>query len=180
MWPGVLGAAFIVAFVFYVAIETGTGGWMTSHLESLRIASTTAATLTSAFWLALFVGRLVIALVPADLPERTVVLVAAALSTVCLLATSIPRAAPFAYLAAGVAMAPLYPTGIVWLAKLRPDDARTTAWLFPATGLGGIAGPAAIGLVVGAFGVGWVPAALAIVAAVMTVAFLGANRIAAR
>ena len=178
--PGPLVTAFIVAFVFYVAIETGTGGWMTSHLESHGMASTTAATLTSAFWLALFGGRLLVALVPADVADRVVVLAAAGATTLFLLGTAIPAAAPIAYLAAGAAMAPIFPTAIVWLARLRPDDSRATAWLFPATSLGGIAGPGAIGVVVGMFGVAWVPVVLGLVALAMTASFVLANRIARR
>src|SRR5207253_10252012 len=55
---------FVSAFVVYTATETGTGGWMTSHLESAGLASASAATLTSGFWLALVAGRLLFTLVP--------------------------------------------------------------------------------------------------------------------
>src|SRR6185312_7135103 len=73
-WPGRLVLIFICAFVLYVAIETGTGGWMPSHLESLGISSTTAAATTSAFFLALVTGRLLITIVPPRVPESTIVL----------------------------------------------------------------------------------------------------------
>jgi MFS transporter, FHS family, glucose/mannose:H+ symporter len=178
--PSLLVLAFVFAFVFYVGIENGTGGWMTSHLESTGVASVEAATLTSGFWLAVLAGRLAIASIPADVSERTVVLASAAAATACLAATALPAAAPVAYIAAGLAMAPIFPTAIVWLARLRPDDARTTAWLFPATSVGGIAGPGAIGIVVGAFGVAWVPAVLAGVALAMASSFFIASRSAGR
>ena len=74
-------------------------------------------------------------------------------------------AAPVAYVLTGLALAPIFPTGIVWLAKLRPADSRATSWLFPAAMAGGIAGPGAIGLVVADFGVGWAPLVLALLAA---------------
>ena len=73
-------------------------------------------------------------------------------------------------------MAPIFPTGIVWLAKLRPGDSRATSWLFPAVSIGGIAGPGAIGLVIAGFGVRWAPAVLATVAVGMSTAFWLANR----
>ena len=66
--PGRLVSIFIVAFVLYVAIENGTGGWMTSHLEYVGLRSTEAATVTSGFWLALVTGRLLMTLVPPSIP----------------------------------------------------------------------------------------------------------------
>lgn len=175
-WPGRLVLLFVAAFVLYVAVEVGTGGWMTSHLESVGFASDRAATLTSAFWLALVTGRLLIALVPSSVAEPTIVLVAAAATTVALgLATS-GALAPFAYIAAGLMMAPIFPTGIVWLAKLRPGDSRATAWLYPAASVGGALGPGAIGIVIAEAGVAWAPAVLAVVAAGMYVAFVAASR----
>ena len=92
-----------------------------------------------------------------------------------LLAASVGAIAPWAYVASGVAIAPIFPTGIVWLARLRPGDARAGSWLFPATSLGGIAGPGAIGLVVAGFGVRWTPLVLAAIAAGMLLAFYSAR-----
>jgi fucose permease len=174
--PGALVAIFIGAFVLYVALENGTGGWMTSHLESVGLASNSAATVTSAFWLALVTGRLLIALVPPRVAEATIVLTASGAATVALAAAAAGAAAPLAYVAAGLAMAPIFPTGIVWLAKLRPGDSRATAWLYPAASIGGVVGPGAIGLVIAQAGVGWAPAVLAMVAAAMSAAFFAASR----
>ncbi|TMD73205.1 MAG: hypothetical protein E6I81_05230 [Chloroflexi bacterium] len=178
--PGILVLIFVGAFVCYVGIETGTGGWMTSHLESVGIGSTAAATFTSGFFLALVTGRLLMTLVPAALPEGAIVLAGSVIAAVLLLAASIGAVAPWAYVATGLAIAPIFPTGIVWLAKLRPGDSRATSWLFPAASIGGIAGPGAIGLVIAGFGVRWAPAVLATVAVAMSVAFWLANRWARR
>ena len=174
--PGALVLIFIVAFVLYVAIETGTGGWMASHLESLGVASTTAAATTSAFFLALMTGRLLITLVPARVRESTIVLAGAAVATLGLVLANVNAIAPFAYVAAGLAMAPIFPTGIVWLAKLRPGDSRATSWLYPAASIGGTFGPGVIGVVIAGAGVGWTPAVLAGVAIAMSGAFLMASR----
>jgi hypothetical protein len=61
---------------------------------------------------------------------------------------------------------------------LRPADAPSTSWLYPAASIGGTLGPGAIGLVVVGFGVGWTPIILPVVAAAMTIAFGAANRMA--
>jgi len=174
--PGRLVSIFIVAFVLYVAIENGTGGWMTSHLEYVGLRSTEAATVTSGFWLALVTGRLLMTLVPPSIPEPTIVLAGAGVATIALITASFGAAAPWAYIATGLALAPIFPTGIVWLAKLRPGDSRATSWLFPAASIGGIAGPGAIGIVIAQAGVSWAPAVLAVVAIGMTFAFFVAAR----
>lgn len=175
--PGLLVVVFICAFTLYVALETGAGGWMPSHLESTGLRSQDAATVTSGFWLALVTGRLLMTLVPARVPEPVIVTTGAAVATVALIGASIPALAPFAYVLSGLALAPIFPTGIVWLARLRPGDSRATSWLFPAASVGGIAGPGAIGLVIAGFGVGWAPAVLAVVGAAMSAAFLLATRL---
>ncbi|HEY3086260.1 MAG TPA: MFS transporter [Candidatus Dormibacteraeota bacterium] len=174
--PSVLVGIFTCAFVLYVAIETGTGGWMTTHLQSVGLTYNSAAALTSGFFLAIVTGRLLITLVPAAVPESTIVLAGAAVATVALLAASFGPGAPVAYIVAGLAMAPIFPTGIVWLARLRPGDSRATSWLFPAASIGGTLGPGAIGVVIAGAGVGWAPVVLSAVAAAMTAAFFIAAR----
>jgi FHS family glucose/mannose:H+ symporter-like MFS transporter len=157
-------AIFMVAFALYVGLETGIGGWMTSHLESVGRQSLAAATFTSGFWLALAGGRLLAALVPAAVPERVIVIIGSAVAAAALVAALIPTVAPAAYILAGLAIAPIFPTAIVWLAKLKPGDARATSWLFPASMLGGAVVPGGISAVIGRFGIGLTPVVLSIVA----------------
>jgi len=164
-------AIFMIAFALYVGLETGIGGWMPSHLEAVGLQALTAATFTSGFWLALATGRLLAALVPATVPERIIVITGSSVAAIALLVALIPGAAPFAYIAAGLASAPIFPTGIVWLAKLRPGDARATSWLFPASMVGGAVIPGGIGAVIGRFGIGWAPAVLSLVAVGCLVSF---------
>ncbi|HET7421122.1 MAG TPA: hypothetical protein VFL27_12145 [Candidatus Dormibacteraeota bacterium] len=169
--PELTVVLFTLAFVLYVGVESGTGGWMASHLMSAGADSRTAAALTSAFFLALMTGRLLMALVPPSVTEAQVVLAGAACATVALALAASGAVAPVAYVMVGLAIAPIYPTGIVWLARLRPGDAHATAWLYPATAVGGIVGPGVIALVIGRAGVGWTPVVLAGVAAGMLATF---------
>ena len=175
--PSLLVGVFIFAFVLYVGVENGVGGWMAAHLESSGLTETTAATATSGFWLALAAGRLLITLVPPHVPEPVIVLTGSLVAAVSLLAATIGPIAPVAYAVTGLAIAPIFPTGIVWVARLRPGDAGATAWLYPAASVGGAAGPGAIGLVVAAYGVRWAPVVLALVAILMTAAFFVATRL---
>jgi fucose permease len=169
--PELLVLIFVAGFVGYVGVENGAGGWMASHLESVGVSSQAAATYTSGFFLALMAGRFLMTLAPARVPEPAIVLTGSAVAVILLLAASIGVLAPWAYIATGLAISPIFPTGIVWLARLRPGDARAGSWLFPATAVGGIAGPGLIGLVIAGFGVGWTPIVLAAVAAGMLLAF---------
>jgi FHS family glucose/mannose:H+ symporter-like MFS transporter len=169
---GPIVAIFIVAFVFYVGVETGVGGWMTSHLESVGIRSLEAASLTSGFWLAMAVGRVLAALIPDRVPPPAIVISGSAIASVALLAALSGRAAPIAYLVTGLAIAPIFPTALVWLAKLRPGDSRSTSWMFPATMVGGGVIPPAIGVSIAWLGIRWAPAVLSGVAIVTLAAFL--------
>jgi MFS transporter, FHS family, glucose/mannose:H+ symporter len=169
---GALVAIFLVAFIFYVGVETGVGGWMPSHLESIGLRSLEAASITSGFWLALAVGRLLAAVIPDRWSPGLVVISGCAIACVALLVALSGPLAPTAYIVAGFAIAPIFPTAIVWLAKLRPGDSRATSWLFPATMLGGGAIPPAIGIAIAWLGIAWAPAILSAVAVITLAAFL--------
>jgi FHS family glucose/mannose:H+ symporter-like MFS transporter len=173
-------AIFMLAFALYVGVEAGIGGWMPSHLESIGVQSVAAAALTSGFWLALAMGRLLAALVPARVPEGASVITGSAVSASALLGALIPAIAPVAFIVAGLAIAPIFPTGIVWLAKLRPGDARVTSWLFPASMVGGAIIPGGIGAVIARFGIGVAPVVLSLVAAGCVASFSLAARRGAR
>ena len=169
---GVLVLIFLVAFVFYVGIETGVGGWMPSHLESVGLRSLEAASTTSGFWLAQAIGRLLAALIPDRVPPSVVVISGSAIGSVALLVALSGQAAPIAYIVTGFAIAPIFPTALVWLTKLRPADSRATSWMFPATMVGGGVIPPAIGIAIAWFGIAWAPAILSGVAVIMLATFL--------
>jgi len=167
---------FMAAFVLYVGLEVGIGGWMPSYLEAIGHTVIAAGTITSGFWLALGVGRLLMALVPARVPEGAIVLTGSAVAAAAMAAATVATLAPVALAIAGLALAPVFPTAVVWLARRRPRDARATSWLFPATMVGGAAIPGGIGILIGRFGIGLAPLVLAGVAAASLAAFATAAR----
>jgi MFS transporter, FHS family, glucose/mannose:H+ symporter len=178
--PNALVLIFVLAFALYVGTEAGVGGWAPSHLESVGVSAASAAALTSGFWLALGLGRLLVAVLPSRIPEWAIVTTASALGALALLAAVSGRAAPIAYVVAGLAIAPIFPTGVVWLAKLLPGDARATSWLFPGAMLGGALIPAAIGVVVARASLGGVPVVLTAVALGSFLAFASARLVSSR
>jgi fucose permease len=100
-----------------------------------------------------------------------VVISGSAIASMALLLALSGRAAPFAYVVTGLAIAPIFPTALVWIAKLRPGDSRSTSWMFPATMLGGGIIPPAIGVAIAWFGIAWAPALLSGVALIALAAF---------
>lgn len=167
----VVVVVFVVAFALYVGTEAGVGGWVTSHLKSIGISSVTAAAVTSGFWLALGFGRFIVGMVPSRVPEFAIVMTGSALGSLALLIALSAPVAPVAYVVAGLAFAPIFPTGIAWLAKLLPGDARATSWLFPGSMLGGAIIPAAISFVIFRIGLGAAPAVLSAMALATLLAF---------
>lgn len=163
----VLGA-FIALYILHVGIETGVGGWETTHLEALGRTAGQAATATAGFWLAMTVGRVLVAPVSLRWRPHVIVVAGSVGMTVCLLLAAIPACAPFAYLGVGLAIAPIFPTGLAWLAERFPGSVSAGAWVIAASMIGGIAFPPLLGGALQVLGVGSVPLVLAALAALCT------------
>jgi FHS family glucose/mannose:H+ symporter-like MFS transporter len=76
-------------------------------------------------------------------------------------ATTVDPLAPMAYGLLGVAVGPLFPTGLAWLAQTRPE---LTPTVVAVSMVGGISFPSAIGLTVELFGAVAVPWAMVVLA----------------
>ena len=48
---------FIAAYIFYVATETTTAGWIAPHLHRVGYSASLGSVITAGFWLGLAVGR---------------------------------------------------------------------------------------------------------------------------
>ena len=171
---------FATAFGLYVGVEIGVAGWMPTHLHSAGFGLAAAATLTSGFWLALAAGRFLVAPLTLRVSDSAIVLGGTAVAVLCLAGALIAPFAPVAYIATGLAIAPVFPTGVAWLATLNPANPGATSWLFPASMVGGALIPSAIVLVIARVGAGWVPTILAAVAIGTLAAFAAAARCSTR
>jgi fucose permease len=171
-----LVAAFVAAYVLYLGVETGVGGWMPTHLQWIGYGTGTAATLTSAFWCALAAGRLLVAPLTRRVAAPVIVLTAAAAAVPALLLAAVAPAAPVAYVLTGLVIAPVFPTGVAWLAQLDPGNPRSTSWLLVGSMLGGVLFPPAVGAVIVQFGANRSPVVLALLAAGSLAAFSAAAR----
>jgi MFS transporter, FHS family, glucose/mannose:H+ symporter len=172
-------AIFALAFSLYVGIEIGVSGWMATDLYGHGYSLAQAAGITSGFWLALALGRFLLAPFVGRLGDGTVVLLASAAAIVTLLLAMIPGIAPIAYVLTGLIIAPIFPTGVAWLARLNPANPTATSWLFPAGMVGGAVIPTLVGVLIARAGIGWIAPSFALVALLTTAAFASAGRLVA-
>lgn len=170
----------VVAYVLYVGVETGIGGWAPTHLVAVGYSEEVAAGSTSVFWAALAVGRLLAAPLAARVAPERIVLACAATAVATLLLAAAGPAAPYAYLLTGLAVAPIYPTGIAWLAGALPGRPRTTSWLLVSAMLGGVVVPPLVGLAINGFGAQATPLVLTAAATAGLAAFTAATIVGRR
>jgi fucose permease len=128
----------------------GFGGWIYSYAEALGLATgTTAATLTSAFWGALTLGRLAGIPIAARYRPPTILLadlVGCLLSVGLILALPSSRTALWVgTIAVGAAMASIFPAAITLAGNRMRVTGRTTAWFLIGSSIGSMTVPWLIG-----------------------------------
>jgi MFS transporter, FHS family, glucose/mannose:H+ symporter len=168
-----------LGYLLYVACETSVAGWIPAQLASVGYHTSFAAGVTSGFWAAMTVGRLLIVPVSRVVPARRIVLAACVLLLAVLTLTALPAAAPAAYIAAGLAAAPIFPVGLAWVGAAFPGQPHATSWALTGSLVGGVTGPAVVAAVVSVAGLPAVPAVLSALAAGSLLVFLAIWRVAA-
>lgn len=148
---------FLLLFLFYVGSETSFSNWIPTHL-TLTFEPAPAARLTSLFWVALTAGRLLAVPIGAKVkPSR----ILAASITLAVLAAGLAHylpAAPAAYAVAGLAMGPMFPVGLAWIAKRFPTNSeRVSSFIVAGGGVGGVVFPPVVGAVVDVAGRSAIP-----------------------
>ena len=176
--PGLVGG-FVALLLLYVGVENGVGGWEATSLRAGGTGAAAAASWTAGYWAAITTGRLLA--IPLALRVAAPVLVAG-----CLLAAAaglglahLPAVAPVAYTLTGLALGPVFPTILAWLAATA--GARgPTALVFAAANLGGVVLPAVIGRLVDASTPAVIPTTVLVVVLACLSATVVLRRSAAR
>jgi FHS family Na+ dependent glucose MFS transporter 1 len=147
--PIVISAALFL--FFYVGAELTFGGWVYTYAITLHLADAVqAAYLTSIFWLAFTVGRLIS--IPAALrfSPRQIILVALAggAGFLCLLILAPASPAVLWITAAGIGfcMAPIWPTGYTLAGQSVPLTARISSLILLGDSIGGMVLPGLMGV----------------------------------
>lgn len=165
--PWLAAAGFVALYVFYVSAESGIASWETVHLEP-SLGPRVAAYLTSVYWGALTLGRLLAVPLSARVRPRTLILAATALGFVALLAAHATSVAPVAYAVAGFAFAPIFPTSLAWIERVFPRRSeRVVPIALAVANVGPVTTTAVIGAWVARAGPEVVPTALSAVVAIL-------------
>jgi MFS transporter, FHS family, glucose/mannose:H+ symporter len=165
-----------LAYLLYVACESGVAGWIPAHLEAFRYSARFGAIVTSGFWGAMTIGRLAAAPASRVMPARRIVLAACPVLALALALTAVRAIAPACYVVAGFAAAPIFPMGLDWVAATFTSYRPATSWALTGSFAGGIVGPAVVAGVVSVAGLYAVPAVLTSLAVATGVAFLAIRR----
>jgi FHS family Na+ dependent glucose MFS transporter 1 len=146
----VLVALIAVFFFLYVGAEVGFGGWVYTYAVEMGLGGETiAAYLTSAFWGALTLGRLLTIPIAVRFSPRSILLadlVGCLLSVgVILLWSSSSAAIWVGALGLGFSMAAVFPTMISLAESRMAITGRVTSWFFVGASIGGMTLPWLIG-----------------------------------
>lgn len=179
------GRALLVAlisffFFLYVGAEVSFGGWIYTYAIALGLGNVSvAASLTSAFWGALTIGRLAGILVAARLSPR-LILIADLLG--CLLSMAVILLFPASDLGVwvgaiglGFCMASIFPTMLAFAGRRMAVSGAMMRWFFVGTGAGGMSLPWLCGLLFEGLGPRSVMAAILADIALALVVFLYCN-----
>jgi fucose permease len=148
--PPALVAGFVAVVALYVGTESGIGGFEATSLQAGGTGAAAAASWTAGYWAALTTGRLLA--IPLALRVAPAVLAAGSLMAAAggLGLAHVPGFAAVAYTLTGLALGPVFPTVLAWLAVAAPGSRTSTAMVFAAGQLGGIVLPVVIGRLVDA------------------------------
>jgi FHS family Na+ dependent glucose MFS transporter 1 len=136
--------------LFYVGAEAAFGGWIATYAVKLDLGDdTTAAYLTSAFWGALTIGRLVAIPIALRFRPRAILLsdLLGCLASVGLILIwrSSPVAVWVGALGLGFSMASVFPTAVTLAERRIPITGTVTGWFLVASSIGAMTVPWLIG-----------------------------------
>jgi FHS family glucose/mannose:H+ symporter-like MFS transporter len=169
-----------LAYLLYVGCESGVAGWIPAQLVALGYSARLGTAVTSGFWAAMTLGRLVAAPLSRAVASHWIVLVSCLLLTLALALTVVSAIAPACYVAAGCAAGPIFPIGLDWVAVTFAGYRPATSWALTGAFAGGIVGPAAVVGAVSVVGLPAIPAVLTALSGATFLAFLAVWRSAPR
>ncbi len=151
--PVALIASAMLFLFFYVGAEVTFGGWIYTYAITLKLATIAgAAYLTSAFWLAFTIGRLVSIPTATRFKPRQVIQTALlGCMTILILGIIFYHTSIVLWLMAvglGFCMAPIWPTGFTLAGQSIDLTGRLASIILLGDSFGGMVLPSAVGLVI--------------------------------
>jgi FHS family glucose/mannose:H+ symporter-like MFS transporter len=173
--PGLVGG-FVALCALYVGVESGIGGFEATSLQAGGVGEAAAASWTAGYWAAITAGRLLAIPLALRVPAPALAAGSLALAAAGLGLAHLTALAPVAYTLTGLALGPVFPTTLAWLALAAPGARGSTAMVFAAANLGGVVLPVVIGRLVDAGSPDVIPTAVLVAALACLVASLALGR----
>jgi fucose permease len=152
---------FIAAYVFYVAVETSSSGWMAAQLHGAGYSESMGTLVTAGFWAGLAIGRVVGTPLYHRSSDKTLVIGGLGLAIVLGGCAFSGLLAPYAYPLMGLVIASVFPMGLIWYTVLCPNDSDGLALMILFMMAGGVIGPGVESLMVSVFSIHVVPLVIA-------------------
>lgn len=171
---------FIAAYITYVATESSASGWIAAQLHGEGRPTALASLVTGGFWLGLALGRTVGGPLHRRFRAERLVFASLGLAIAAALLATSGAIAPFAYPILGLALASVYPMGLIWFTVLCPNDSDGLALIILFMMIGGIIGPGVESASVSLSDVRAVPFVIAGFAALDVAVFASALRFRSR
>ncbi|MDQ4038235.1 MAG: MFS transporter [Actinomycetota bacterium] len=156
---------FCLLFACFVAAEISTAAWATTHLDVVGGTATAVALATSLFYLGLAAGRLGAAVLGLRVGPGPLLMGTTILATFMLTLTYLAPLGGLAYVLAGMAIGPVFPTGLAWVSADQPQARHPIATVLVAGNLGGILLPPVVGAVISTVGAQAAPMPIAVTCA---------------
>lgn len=148
--------ALLVAFVALMCLTTGVensiGGWTTTLALAKGYSFPEAANLTALFFGGIFGGRLLAAAIGHRVQPGLLVVGAIGCMAGLLSIAAATSAGPVAFALAGLAIAPIFSTTLVWVGAALPTSRNASAFVIGGALLGSALFPAMVGRVIAQFG----------------------------
>ena len=137
-------------FLLYVGVELGFAGWVHAYAEAIHLGGrSSAALLTTTFWLAFIAGRSLASVFAHRASTGALLLVSTIGTVVAAAALVLADAAPLGVWLAtalfGLALAPQFPTMIAHAGRSLTITGSATSWFIGAAAIGGLTAPWIIG-----------------------------------
>jgi len=142
----------LVLYIAHFAVQSGIGNWEPTRLIDLGYSESTAGLATSGYWLAMVIGRFIVAPFAQKIQPSTIVTISALGMTVALLFTLWPGATMWGYLLTGLFLGPIFPNGLTWLSRTGYATGSTFAYVIAGAMAGAVVCPPLIGALIGTYG----------------------------
>jgi len=164
----------VLAYVLEVGLEVGITSWLASQLLAYGHSDSFAGLVTAGFWAAIALSRFAIVPFTHRSPLVPMIVACCTIATLAIAFAAVPALAPAAYIVTGLAVGPIFPTGLVWLSEARPKHSRGLSLLLVASMIGGTVAPAIISALVAIHGLVAIPYVLMGLSLAMSAAFAAA------